>query len=160
MILSFSTLRSVKTMKMIRMIRMMIRMTITMMTMMMTMLTMMMMMMILLLSTPRTSSCCGATTSARLSTGYMDSTMSVSHCHCHCQYSGTIDQISPPAFCKTWFSVSEWFWQAKNYLINLQKKLGLRRPPPTNSQIILHFFSAPHHFNINHHHLIFLTTPL
>ena len=83
-----SILRSVNIMKMVT----------TMMSLMMTM-TMMMTMTLMTLSpsTLRTSSCCGATTSAPPSTGYMDSMMSVScprppHCHqCHHHHHHQLD---------------------------------------------------------------------
>ena len=49
-----------------------------------------------------------------------------------------IDQISPPPFCKTCFSISQWFLHAKNYLVELQKFWDWGDPswpPPKNPQI-------------------------
>ena len=106
-----SILRSVNIMKMVT----------TMMSLMMTM-TMMMTMTLMTLSpsTLRTSSCCGATTSAPPSTGYMDSMMSVScprppHCHqCHHHHHHQLD-ISKMSVTHHHFNINDHCHHCSNF---------------------------------------------
>ena len=61
-----------------------------------------------------------------------------------------IDQISPPPFCKTCFSISQWFLHAKNYLVELQKFWDWGDPiPPARG--------APWHYvgKLSNNHQIF-----